>query len=175
MCKFMRADGQIAVVLVREAVQVVALAQYASGFVLASIADVGCRRELRADLLLELRAQGIAVSAEGAALDAVGPILAELPPVARAAVHAAVGDPSKRPLIAGDAASADFSGDGRRALADFRGDLLQGQAVPEAVFDLQAIGIREVGVLFHDGSFCSRPASCRERTIEPQVGLKLAN
>jgi hypothetical protein len=46
-------------------------------------------------------------------------------------------------------------------LADLPGNLLEGQTVPQAVFDLQAIRVGEVLVRCHDGSFRSRRATLR--------------
>jgi len=52
-----------------------------------------------------------------------------------------MGEASQRALIAGDAASANLAREGRMALADLRGDFLDGPAMPEAVFDLHAIRV----------------------------------
>ena len=92
------------------------------------------------------------------ALDAVGFVRAELPPVAREARQATVGDTPEGALVAGDAAGEYFPRDGRVVLADLRGNLLEGQAVPQPVFDLQTLEVCEVLVRGHDGSFRLRPA-----------------
>jgi len=144
-------------------------AQDAHRLVLAAVADVGRSGELRAHLLPEVKARRVAEAAGRATLDAVGLVLTDLPPVAREARHATVGDAPEGALVAGDAAGKYFPRDGRVVFADLRGNLLEGCALPECVFDLQTLDVCDVLVLGHDGSFCLRPRDCGTQTMEPDA------
>jgi len=53
---------------------------------------------------------------------------------ARAVRHTSVGDPAKGALVAGEAAGLDLPCESRVVLANFGGDLVDGQTISEAVF-----------------------------------------
>jgi len=156
---FARSDEQMAVVLMCEVVVVIPLAQDADRLPDAPVADVWRRIQLLTSDLLKGRADQVAELADRAAPCAVRLVHTQLAPVACLPVYAAVREPPVCALVAEDAPGVYLPCDGRVVLADLRGDLLDGQAVPQPVFDLQTLCVRDMFVLSHDGSFRLRPAS----------------
>lgn len=166
---------EITVACLSGAMQVVALAQNTLRLLAASVTDIGRSCQLRADLLVKVRAYRVAETTGRAALHAVGAMLTELSPIAYAARHATVGHAPERAFVAGDAPGANLSGDGRRVLSDLRGDLTDRQTVAKSMFDLQSIRGHQVFVPCHTGSFQVSPASLRGSSNETRSTKKMAD
>ncbi len=155
-----RLNQDIAIVPVSGFVDVVLFAQDAAGFFLAAVADEGSPGELRANVFLEVRANAVAARTSGAAPDAVRLVHAQLPTVAVRTVGAAVGDPAKSSLVAGDAPGKDLPRQGRMMLAELGGDLFERSTLPERVLNLQAFEVGEMLVLHFIGSFSCAMRDC---------------
>lgn len=136
-----RLDQDVAVVPVGGLVEVVLLAQDAAGLVLAAVANVGRPGELRAHVFLEVRADAVALRTGRAAPKAIRLVHAKLVAVAVRAADAAIGDPSEGALVAGHAPGKDLPRQGRVMLTEPVGDLLDRNALPERMLDLQAFEI----------------------------------